>query len=56
MSLPKPIPIQLLLYKMTTCLTRAVTTFFVMQMKKTLSKTTTAKLYPAKKWEAMHKK
>ena len=34
MSLPKPIPIQLLLYKMTTCLARAVTTLFVMQMKK----------------------
>ena len=25
-------------------------------MEKNLSKTTTAKLYPAKKWEAMHKK
>ena len=30
--------------------------FFVPQMKKNLSKTTNAKLYPAKKWEAMHKK
>ena len=58
MSLPKPIPIQLLLYKMTTCLARAVTTLFVMQMKKkTLCcKTTTAKRYPVKKWEAVHKK
>ena len=30
--------------------------FFLTQMKKNLSKTTTAKLYPAKKWEAMHEK
>ena len=30
--------------------------FFVTQMKKNLSKTTTAKVYPVKKWEAMHKK
>ena len=41
--------IQLLLYKMATCLILTATTF-VSQMKKN-SKTTTTKLYPAKKWE-----
>ena len=41
LSPPKPIPIQLLLYKTTTCLTQSATTFFVPQMKKNLSKTTT---------------
>ena len=51
LSLPKQIPIQPLLYKTTTCLTRPATPFFVSQMKKNLSKTTTTKLYPAKKWE-----
>ena len=39
---------------------RPVTTFFVFQIKKSLSKTTTKKLYPAKKCETnirnMHKK
>ena len=40
---------------MSTCLMQSVTTFFVPQMKKNLSKTTTAKLYPAKKLEVMHK-
>ena len=35
-------------------LTQPTITFFVPQMKKNLSKTTTAKLYPTKKWEAMH--
>ena len=54
LSLPKQISIQSLLYKMTTCLTRPGTNFFVPQIKKTLSKTTTAKLYPVEKWEAMH--
>ena len=34
LSLPKEIPIQSLLYKMTTCLTRPATTFFVSQMEK----------------------
>ena len=34
LSLPKEIPIQSLLYKTTTCLTRPATTFFVSQMKK----------------------
>ena len=34
LSLPKQIPIQLLLYKMTTCLSQPATTFFVSQMKK----------------------
>ena len=56
LSPPIPILIQSLLYKTTTCLTRPATTFFVPQMKKTLPKTATAKLYPAEKWEAMHKK
>ena len=67
LSLPKQIPIQSLLYKTTTCLTRPATTLFVSQMKKTcrkqkknLSKTTITKFYPAKKWEkhkaTMHKK
>ena len=55
LSLPRPIPIQLLLCKTTTCLTRPVTSF-VPQMKKDISKTTTAKIYPAKKCEAMHTK
>ena len=55
LSPPKPISIQLLLYKTTTCLTRAATTFFVPQMKKNLSKTTTAKLYPVTELEAMNK-
>ena len=55
-SPPKLFPIQLLLYKTTTCLTQPTTTFFVTQMKKNLSKTMTAKVYLAKKWEAMHKK
>ena len=44
-----------LLYKTTTCLTRPATTFFDSQMKKTLSKTTTTKLYPAKECEKKHK-
>ena len=30
---------------------RPTTTFFVSQMKKNLSKTSTTKLYPAKKWD-----
>ena len=51
LSLRKQIPMQSLLYKTTTCLTQPVTTFFVSQIKKNLSKTTTIKLYPAKKWE-----
>ena len=55
LSLPKPIPMQLLLYKTTTCLMQSATTFFVPQRKKTLSKTTTVKLHPAKIWEVMHK-
>ena len=40
-----------LLYKRTTCLTRPAAIFFDSQMKKTLSKTTTTKLYPAKECE-----
>ena len=51
LSLPKQIPIQSLLQKMTTCLTQPATTFFLSQMKKNLSITTTTKLYLAKKWE-----
>ena len=49
----KQIPIQLLLYKMIICLTWPATTFFVSQMKKALSKMTTTKFYPAKKWETI---
>ena len=53
LSLHKQIPIQLLLYKITTCLTQPVTNFLVSQMKKKkkLSKTITEKLYLTKKWE-----
>ena len=51
LGLPEQIPIQSLLFKTTTCLTRPATTFFVSQMEKNLSKTTTTKLYPASKWE-----
>ena len=51
LSLHKQIPIQLLLYKTTTCIARPGTTFFVSQMKKKLSKATTKKIYQAKKWE-----
>ena len=40
---------------MTTCLTWPVTTLFVSQMKKSLSKTTAKKLYPAKKYETKYK-
>ena len=46
LSPPKEISVQLLLYK--TCLMQPATSFFASQMKKNLSKTTTAKLYPAK--------
>ena len=55
LSLPIPIPIQLLLHKTTTYLKQPATTFLVTQMKKTCLKQTTAKLYPKKKWEAVHK-
>ena len=59
-SPPKPIPIQTLLYKTTTCLTRPGNKFFVPQIKKQqqqkLPKTATAKLYPVEKWKAMDKK
>ena len=48
LSPPKQIPIQLLLYKRTTCLLQSATTFFDLQMKKILSKATTTKLDPAK--------
>ena len=50
-SPPQRIPAQSLLYKTTACLTRPATTFFVPQMRKSLSKTTTIELVPAKKWE-----
>ena len=56
LSPPKPILKQSLLCKTTTCLTRPATTFFVPQTKKYLSKTATAKLYPAEKWKAIYKK
>ena len=51
LSLPKPIPIQSLMYKTTTCLTWPLTTFFVPKWKE-MSKTATAKHYLAGKWEA----
>ena len=61
LSPPKQIPIQSLLYKMTSCLTPRASTFLFSEMKKNLSKTTTAKFYPAKKMgnkqkATMHKK
>ena len=49
LSQPKQILIQLLLYKMTTCLTQSATTFFISQMKKYLPKTTATKLHKAQK-------
>ena len=51
LSPPEQIPIQWLLYKTTTCLTRPATTFFLSTKWKRPSKTTTNKLYPAKKCE-----
>ena len=51
LSTPKQTAIQSLLYRATSCLTRPSTTIFVSQMKKNLSKTTTTKFYPGKKWE-----
>ena len=56
LSPPMPTLMQSLLYKTTTCLTRPANTLFVPEMEKNLSKTTTVKLYPPKKWEAMHNK
>ena len=50
LSLPKQIPIQLLLCKTATCLMRSATTFFFPR-KKNLSKTTTTQLNPLKKQE-----
>ena len=49
---PGQIPMQSLLYKTTTCLTRPATSFFVSQMKKKSLPKTTTKFYPANKWEA----
>ena len=51
LSPPIQILIQSLLYKTTTCLTRSATAFFCLPNEKKLPKTTTTKLYPAKKWE-----
>ena len=51
LSPPKQTPIQSLLYKMNTCLTCQQTLFLSPKWKKNMSKTTTTKLYPAKKWE-----
>ena len=51
LSPPKQIPVQLLLHKTTICLTRPTTTFFCLSNEKSLSKTTTKKLYPTKKYE-----
>ena len=56
LSPPKQIHVQSLLYKKTACLMRTATTFFDFQMKKSLSKTTTTKLYPAKECEKQHMK
>ena len=56
LSPTKQIPIQSLLSKTTTCLTRTATTFFVPHVKKCLSKTAIAKNYPSEKWEVIHKK
>ena len=54
LSLPKQIPIQLLLHQTTTCLTQPANTFCLAN-EKNLSKMTATKLYPGKKWE-MHRK
>ena len=51
LSLPKQILIYLLLHKTTTYPTWPDTTSLVSYVKKNLSKTTTTKLYPGKKWE-----
>ena len=51
LSPPNQILIQSLLYKTNTCLTRPSTTFFCLPNEKKLSKTTTKKLCPVKKWE-----
>ena len=50
LSPPQQIPIELLLYNMTTCLKQPATTF-CLPSEKNLSKTTTTKLYLAKKWK-----
>ena len=48
----KQVPIQLLLYKTTNHMSNATSNhFFCLPNEKNLSKTTTTKLYPAKKWE-----
>ena len=56
LSPPKQIPLQSLLYKTTTCLTRLATTFFWLANEQKLSKTATTKLYPAKEWKKDIKK
>ena len=56
LSPPKQIPIQSLLYKLTAYLMQTATTFFDFQMKKSLSKTTTKKLYSVQECEKKHKK
>ena len=53
LSPPKQILVQSLLYKITTCLTRPATTFFVSRKKNSPSKTTIKRLYPAKKSETI---
>ena len=50
LSPPQQISIELLLYNTTTCLKQPATTF-CLPSEKNLSKTTTTKLYPAKKWK-----
>ena len=56
LSPPKPIPIQSLLYKTTTCLTQPVTTFLFPKWKKTPVLTSHSKTLSCEKWEAMYKK
>ena len=46
LSPPEQILLQLLLRNTTTCLTQLVTTFFVFQMQKSLSKKTTESFIP----------
>ena len=51
LCLPQQILIKSLLHKMIICLMQPATTFFCLPNEKHLSKTTTTKFYPAKKWE-----
>ena len=55
LRLPKPVPIQLFVCKMTACLTWQATIFLAPKWKK-MSEMTTTNLYLAKKWETIHYK